>query len=77
MEVLEEVEGKAIIWCHYQRDVENVFERISKRFDPGSVVHYYGGTLPEERDKALKTLKKIQTVDSLLELQLPVVMELR
>ena len=58
MEVLEEVEGKAIIWCHYQRDVENVFERISKRFDPGSVVHYYGGTLPEERDKALKNFKE-------------------
>jgi len=58
MEVLEEVEGKAIIWCHYQRDVENVFERISKRFDPGSVVHYYGGTLQEERDKALKNFKE-------------------
>jgi SNF2 family DNA or RNA helicase len=36
MDVLEEVEGKAIIWCHYQRDVENVFERVSKRFGPGS-----------------------------------------
>jgi len=58
MDVLEEVEGKAIIWCHYQRDVENVFALINKRFGPGSAVHYYGGTLQEERDKALKNFKE-------------------
>ena len=58
MEVLEEVEGKAIIWCHYLRDVEYVFERISKRFDTGSVVHYYGKTLPEQRDYASDAFQK-------------------
>ena len=40
------------------RDVENVFELINTRFGPGSVGHYYGGTLPEERDKALKNFKE-------------------
>jgi SNF2 family DNA or RNA helicase len=57
MDVLDEVEGKAIIWAHYQYDVQTICKRIEKRYGPGSVVHYYGKTLPEERDKALKNFK--------------------
>ena len=26
LDVLEEVEGKAIIWAHYQHDVKNIFK---------------------------------------------------
>jgi len=57
MDVLDEVEGKAIIWANYQYDVQTICKRIEKRYGPGSVVHYYGKTLPEERDKALKNFK--------------------
>ena len=57
MDVLDEVEGKAIIWANYQYDVQTICKRIEKRYGPGSVVHYYGKTLPEERDKALKHFK--------------------
>ena len=28
LDVLEEVEGKAIIWAHYQHDVRNIFKVI-------------------------------------------------
>ena len=57
LDVLEEVEGKAIIWAHYQHDVKNIFKLLEDKFGPGSVVHYYGKTLPEERDYAIKNFK--------------------
>ena len=57
LDVLEEVEGKAIIWAHYQHDVKNIFKILEEKFGPGSVVHYYGKTLPEQRDYAIKNFK--------------------
>ena len=57
MEILEEVEGKAIIWAHWQRDVELIVSAIEKQQGPGSVVHYYGKTLPEQRDYAIENFK--------------------
>ena len=30
MDVLDEVEGKAIIWAHWQADIKNIREEISK-----------------------------------------------
>ena len=30
MDVLEEVEGKAIIWAHYQHDVMNIFKLLEE-----------------------------------------------
>ena len=53
MDILEEVEGKAIIWAHYQHDVMNIYKLLEDKYGPGSVVHYYGKTLPEERDLSL------------------------
>jgi len=57
LDVLEEIEGKAIIWAHYQHDVKNIFKLLEDKYGPGSVVHYYGKTLPEQRDYAIKNFK--------------------
>ena len=57
IDVLEEVEGKAIIWAHYQHDVMNIFKLLEEKYGPGSAVHYYGKTLPEQRDYAIKNFK--------------------
>ena len=57
LDVLEEIEGKAIIWAHYQHDVRNIFKLLEDKYGPGSVVHYYGKTLPEQRDYAIKNFK--------------------
>ncbi len=57
MDILDEVEGKSLIWAHYQHDVKTICKRIEKKYGPGSVVHYYGGTTQEEREKALKNFK--------------------
>jgi len=49
MDVLEDVEGKAIIWAHYQYDINKIIEAIHKTYGPGSFVDYYGLTPKDER----------------------------
>jgi SNF2 family DNA or RNA helicase len=51
MDTLEEIEGKAIIWAHYQYDVKCIIEEIKKVHGPGSVVDYYGLTPQDQRQK--------------------------
>ena len=58
LDVLEEIEGKAIIWAHYQHDVKNIYKLLEDKYGPGSVVHYYGKTLPDQRDYAIKNFKE-------------------
>jgi len=53
-ELLEEVEGKAIIWAHYQYDVQTVIDAIKKEYGDDSVVDYYGKTPNEERQDNVK-----------------------
>jgi len=54
MNVLEETEGKAIIWANYQRDITNIIESIVEKYGPGSVVDYYGLTPQEDRQENIK-----------------------
>jgi SNF2 family DNA or RNA helicase len=49
MNVLDEIEGKAIIWGHWQKDIQNIVDEIEKVHGPGSVVSYYGLTPQEKR----------------------------
>jgi SNF2 family DNA or RNA helicase len=51
IDVLEEVEGKALIWCHWQKDVQIIKEALIKEYGPGSVVDYYGLTPQDQRQK--------------------------
>ena len=56
MNVLEEVEGKAIIWAHWRHDIQSIVEAIEKVY-PGSVMTYYGSTSTEDRAKAIKEIQ--------------------
>jgi len=49
MEILEEVEGKAIIWANYIYDVEHIVAEIKKKYGNDSVVQYYGAIKSEQR----------------------------
>ena len=60
LDVLEEVECKAIIWAHWRHDIDTIVESIEEQY-PGSVVTYYGDTSTEDRQKAIK---KIQDPES-------------
>ena len=54
MNVLEETEGKAIIWAHYQFDITSIIKDIVKVHGPGSVVDYYGLTPQDERQENIR-----------------------
>ena len=49
IDLLEEVEGKAIIWAHYQYDVQTIIDAIKKEYGNDAVVDYYGKTPNDER----------------------------
>ena len=57
MEVLEELEGKAVIWAHYQYDIETIVKSIKKRYGDNSVVTYYGKTPNDERQDNIKSFQ--------------------
>jgi SNF2 family DNA or RNA helicase len=54
MDVLEETEGKAIIWAHYQYDITSIIEAVTKKYGVESIVDYYGLTPQEERQPNIK-----------------------
>ena len=60
MNILENIEGKTIIWSHYTHDVRRIIEEIKKVYGEDSVVDYYGATDTDERSK---NIKKFQNDD--------------
>ncbi len=54
MSILEETDGKAIIWANYQKDIRGIIEEITKKYGPGSVVDYYGLTPQEDRQDHIR-----------------------
>jgi SNF2 family DNA or RNA helicase len=57
MDVLSEMEGKAVIWAHYRYDIEVIVEAIKKEYGDKSVVTYYGDTTTDDRQKAIKLIQ--------------------
>ena len=60
MSILENVEGKTIIWSHYTHDVKRIIEKIKEVYGDESVVDYFGETDQENRSK---NIKRFQTDD--------------
>ena len=56
MDILEEMEGKAVIWAHYRHDIKNIVNALEKKY-PGETVTYYGDTSTEDRQKAIKLIQ--------------------
>jgi len=54
LSVVEDMDGKAIIWAHYQYDIKNIIAEVEKVYGPGSVVDYYGLTPKEDRQPNIK-----------------------
>jgi len=57
LDVLEEVEGKAIIWANYIYDIEHIVKEIQKKYGQDSVVQYYGAIEAEKRQKNIQTFQ--------------------
>ena len=55
LDTLEEIQGKVVIWGHYQYDVETIVEHLKKEYGDNSVVTYYGLTpMEQSQDNILK-----------------------
>ncbi len=54
MSVLDETEGKAIIWANYQLSVGEIIQAIIREYGEDSYVHYYGLTSQEERQDNIR-----------------------
>jgi SNF2 family DNA or RNA helicase len=57
MDVLSEMEGKAVIWAHYRYDIEVIVNAIKKEYGDNSVVTYYGDTSTDDRQKAITKIQ--------------------
>ena len=54
MSILEETEGKAIIWANYQMSVGEIIQQLTKKFGEKCYVDYYGLTPQEVRQLNIK-----------------------
>jgi SNF2 family DNA or RNA helicase len=58
MNVLDEIEGKVVIWAHFQYDITSIIKAIVEEYGPGTVVDYYGLTPQDERQKNIDAFQK-------------------
>jgi SNF2 family DNA or RNA helicase len=49
--VVEETDGKIIIWANYRHDIEAIKLALAKEYGMNSVATYYGDTVSEERQR--------------------------
>ena len=57
MELLEEVDGKVIIWANYIYDIKQIVAAIGKKYGEDSIVQYYGAIPSEMRQKYIETFQ--------------------
>ena len=57
MELLEETEGKVIIWANYVYDIKRIVAALTKKYGEESVVQYYGAIQAEKRQKYIETFQ--------------------
>ena len=57
VDILGEVENKAVIWAHYRHDIASIVNTVEKNFGKESYVTYYGDTTNEERQRAIKEIQ--------------------
>ena len=61
IDVMDEMEGKVIIWANYVHDINEITKALEDEYGEGSVVQYYGKVSSEDRQIAIK---KFQDPDS-------------
>ena len=57
IDVLNEAQGKVVIWAHWRNDIETIVKHVKKTFGDNSYVTYYGDTSTEDRQKAIKAIQ--------------------
>jgi SNF2 family DNA or RNA helicase len=54
LELLEEMEGKVIIWANYVYDIENIVKTIGQEYGDDSIVQYYGAVASKKRQENIE-----------------------
>ena len=49
LNILEETDGKVIIWANYRFDIKNIENTLAEKFGPECVSTYYGDTKDKDR----------------------------
>ena len=62
IDVLYEIEGKVVIWAHWQRDVNVIIKEIVKEFGEGCCVDYFGLTPQNKRQENIKKFQEDENV---------------
>ena len=57
IQVLDEAQGKVVIWAHWRNDIETIVKHIKKAFGDKSYVTYYGDTSTDDRQKAIREIQ--------------------
>lgn len=60
MEIVEETQGKAIIWATYTHDILAIRDALVKEYGEDSVACYYGATPQDERQKIVNRFQDKQ-----------------
>ena len=57
LSVLEETEGKVIIWANYRYSIFDIEKNLKKKFGEDTVVTYFGDTKDQDRQEIVKTFQ--------------------
>ena len=60
LNLVEEVQGKAIIWATYTHDILQISKELSERFGPESVATYYGDTEQDARQEIVNDFQDVE-----------------
>ena len=54
LDVVEEINGKAIIWATWTYDIHVIEQALAEKYGPGSVASYFGETAQEDRQDIIE-----------------------
>jgi len=57
LNVLEETEGKVIIWANYRKSIFDIRDTLSKKYGEETVVTYFGDTKDQDRQDIVKNFQ--------------------
>ena len=58
LDIIEEGEGKFIIWANYVHNIESIINLLKKTYNSDSVVSIYGAITPEQRQEAVRRFQE-------------------
>jgi SNF2 family DNA or RNA helicase len=61
LNVVEETDGKIIIWANYRHDIEAIKIALAKEYGMNSVATYYGDTVSEERQRIVDDFQNMDS----------------